>query len=61
MSGKARVLSVTAGTFLIVVAAAAFIVKSLYARKTLGELTFEPDYYWADKKADTDKWDFRKT
>lgn len=61
MSKRAKVLTFFAGTLLVLLVAAAFILKSLYTRRTLGELVFEPDYYWAEEKSDTDKWDFRKT
>lgn len=61
MTKKAKSLAVLAGALLVLLASAAFIIKSLYTRKTLGDLVFEPDYYWAEEKADTEKWDFRKT
>lgn len=61
MNGIKKTVIIVAGIFLLAMGICAFIAKAIYTRKTLGELTFEPDYYWAEEKADTDKWDFRKT
>lgn len=61
MTKKCRVLSIFAILFLVLSVAFLFLVKSLYTRDVFDDFEFEPDYYWADKKADTEKWDFRKT
>ncbi|MCQ2249092.1 MAG: prolyl oligopeptidase family serine peptidase [Treponema sp.] len=49
------------GFFLAAILIIILAAKILYTRRTLGELTFEPDYYWADEKCSLDKWDFVKT
>ena len=61
MSRKEKISVVLISASVVLLVSAASVLKSLYGRKTLGELVFEPDYYWADKTADTDKWKFVKT
>lgn len=61
MKRRTRIIFIIAGIVVFLSAALALAVKALYTRRTLGELTFEPDYYWAEEKCETDKWDFRKT
>ena len=61
MSRKVKISVVLISASVVLLVSAASVLKSLYGRKTLGELVFEPDYYWADKTADTDKWKFVRT
>ena len=61
MKTRNKIILITAGVLVFLAGVFALTVKHLYTRKTLGDLVFEPDYYWPEEKSDAGKWKFRKT